>query len=259
MSQEDESLEARPPPPPMMTWEGLEADAAGQPNLPDMTPLPTMAERGFLVLARRWHAEFAVIDKERAPPRALDEIALACLLLAVEWGKEFTSVARAQMEANRLAAEQRREIYWLDELPWKLCANWGQDSLTVNLDHHSSAIRISMMELGWFAYPLLNPVEAATRLLKNLADTLAGVSMAAGLAARFFDTNEKFLAFAHSFTPPETFEEQYRDRLKAVEEHGIAEMQIHFWQLESKCRKMIEQAGLGFRKFPSLGTAARYE
>jgi hypothetical protein len=44
-----------------------------------------------------------------------------------------------------------------------------------------------MMKIGWFAIPWLNPVEAAARLLKNLADTLVGPLMAAGLTARLFD------------------------------------------------------------------------
>jgi len=41
---------------------------------------------------------------------------------------------------------------------------------------------------------------------KNLTDTLD--RSAAGLAARCFDKEDDFLAFAHTFTPPESFEEQ---------------------------------------------------
>lgn len=103
------------------------------------------------------------------------------------------------------------------------------------------------MKIGWFAIPWLNPVESAERLLKNLADTLSGPFMAAGLAARLFDKEDDFLSFARTFTPPDSFEEQYQNRLKRMEEYGIQTVQAPFWETEAICRKEIETAGLGFR------------
>lgn len=247
----------RPPPPPIMTWEEIEQEQSGQLDFPALISTPTVAERAFLALAREWQAEVERSPKDSALPRAVDVRALSCLLLAVEWGADFTSVARDQMETNRLAAEGRREMSWMDQLSWNLCLASSlvspsqcsaMQELTANLDHHNSSIRCWMMEIGWFAVPWLNPVEAAVRLLKNLADTLAGPFMAAGLAARFFDNADGFLGFARHFKPPDSFAEQYRNRLKYVEEHGIREIQAPFWETEAICRKAIEQAGLGFRK-----------
>jgi len=47
--------------------------------------------------------------------------------------------------------------------------------------------------------------------------------------------------------PPAKFEEQYRDRLKLLKEHGILEAQAPFWALEAQCRKVIGDAILGER------------
>ena len=103
------------------------------------------------------------------------------------------------------------------------------------------------MELGWFAISWLNPVDASMRLLKNVADTLVDVSMAAGLAARLFENPEGFFEFAKTFKPPEGFEDQYQDRLKEIKDRGILAMQGTFWRTEASCRNGIERAILGFR------------
>ncbi|MCX6996472.1 MAG: hypothetical protein NTV49_05180, partial [Kiritimatiellaeota bacterium] len=245
-------------PPPVLTWEEIERGRAGLSGTSEMPLAPTVAERAFLALARDWQAEVEKAPKASVLPRDVDIRALACLLLAVEWGEEFTGVAREQMEANRVTAAERQHPSWMNELPWRLCQSANimgppperdaVQELTANLDHHKSSIRCWMMEIGWFAFSWLNPVEAAVRLLNNLADTLAGPFMAAGLAARFFDKPESFLAFARSFTPPESFKEQYRDRLKYVEEHGVKAMQAPFWQSEAICRKEIERVILGFQR-----------
>lgn len=145
----------------------------------------------------------------------------------------------------------------MDRLSWSLCqsACWSIKSqteavkqLTANLDHHNSSIRNWMMEIGWFVVPFLNHVEATALLLKNLADTLVGPLRAAGLAARFFENDGLFFLFAESFKPPDSFEAQYRDRLKYVKENGIQTSQAPFWKTEASCRKEIERSALGFRK-----------
>jgi hypothetical protein len=216
-----------------------------------------MAERAFLALARAWAAQAQNTQQGHPLPRSADELALACLLLAVEWGADFTEVAWRQMEINREKATMRRDVSWMDELSWKLCQcaahtpPYGEldavQELTANLDHHNSSIRCWMMELGWFAAGWLNPVEASDRLLKNLADTLMGPLMAAGLAARFFDDADSFLAYARDFEPAAEFVEQYRDRLRIVEERGIPSCQAFFWRIEAKYRQSIERCALGVR------------
>lgn len=242
---------------PIMSWEEIEQGRSGQLDFPAMTSVPTMAERAFLVLAREWQAEVAKTNNECVLSNTADILALSCLLLAVEWGAQFTDVAREQMEANRDLAAKRRQPSWIDEFPWKLCqvSNFipsPQESatvqeLTANLDHHNSSIRCWMIDLGWFTIPWLNPVEATAKLLKNLADTLGGPFMAAGLAKRFFENSDGFFNFARTFTPPNGFEDQYQTRMKYVKEQGILEMQAPFWRKEALCRKKIEQAVLRFQ------------
>jgi len=102
-------------PGPDFSWEDLETAKPGQLAL--FTPFPTVAERAFLVLARKWNVDVQAGDRNISLPREVDILALSCLLLAVEWGDKFTDVARHQMESNRGAAAARREPSWYDQLP----------------------------------------------------------------------------------------------------------------------------------------------
>lgn len=220
----------------------------------EQLPVPTVAERVFLALAREWQAEVESIPKEKALSARADHLAKTALLLAVEWGARFTPAARNEMEINRALAEARREPSWVDELPWQLCLvsnstlpvlyELAVENLTSNLDHHSSSIRCWMMELGWFTATWLDPVEATVRLLNNLGNTLMRPLMAAGLAARFFYKPEGFFEFAKTFTPPQGFEDQYQERLAYVEKKGVLAMQAPLWRSEALCRKEIERVGL---------------
>lgn len=258
----------RLPPPPIMTWEEIEQGCPGQLdlNFPGLIPIPTVAERAFLALSREWLAEYETQTATRQLTSHMGDLALACLILSVEWGGEFTDVARKQMEINRVTAAAHDRPSWMNELPWELCQSSylmsppqseAVQELTANLDHHNSSIRSWIMEIGWFVVPWLNPVEATIRLLKNLADTLRGPFMAAGLAARLFDRNDDFLAFAENFIRPSRHDEdakyqngmmeQYRSRLKDLKELGIQTVQAPFWETEAICRKEIERAALGFR------------
>jgi hypothetical protein len=215
-----------------------------------------IAERAVLTMAREWVAQ-ARTKEGHALPHGMDELALASLILAVEWGTHFTDVVWPQIEMNRELAAMRRDDSWMDELSWKLCQCAAHAppyteldavlELTANLDHHNSSIRLRMMKLGWFVADWLNPVEASVRLLKNLADTLMGPLMAAGLAARFFDDANTFLVYACDFEPPEAFAEQYRERLEIVEEHGVLACQASFWNTEAECRRVIERCVLAAR------------
>lgn len=221
-----------------------------QENL-DLTYNLSLTEQTFLLVARKWMAEIDELDFNTPTSRSADLHALACILLAVESGSNFSVEAREQMEINRQAAQNLRDVSWHEELPWKLCQSSNQmgpaaerdavKELEANLDHHNSQLRCWMMEIAWFAVPWLNAVEASVCLLRNFANTLMGVYMAAGLAARFFDDNkEQFLGYAHVFDPPETFREQYGDRLTTLEKESLTSVQSHFWRLESMCRKEIQ-------------------
>lgn len=223
--------DARAEQPAALNWEEFERGAFGQLALPGVATKPLIAERAFLALGREWANQARNTQEGYPLPRRADELALACLLLTVEWGAESTNVARQQMELVRELAATRRDVSWMDALSWRLCecANCEPPlcdleavlELTANLDHHNSSIRQWMMELGWFVADWLNPVEASARLLKNVADTLMGPLMAAGLASRLFEDADSFMAYARDFKPPETFAEQYGDRRRIVEQQGI--------------------------------------
>jgi hypothetical protein len=243
-------------PEPEFSWEDLETGKPGQLEL--FTPFPTVAERAFLVLARKWHVDVQAVDKSTALPRVIDQLALSCLLLAVEWGDKFTDVARHQMETNREMAAVRREPSWYDQLPWELCQasfmvtppeTVAVERLTVNLDNHHSSIRCWMMEIGWITRSWLAAPEAIPLLLKNLADTLGGPFKAAALAVALVSTPDEFWTLARDFKY-DRFDEQYARRLKLLEVHGIFDIQASFWKLEAQCRKAIADAVLGLRLVP---------
>lgn len=250
-------------PKPGFSWEDLETGKPGQLAL--FTPFPIVAERAFLVLARKWQDDVQAVDKNTALPRAIDQIALSCLLLAVEWGDKFTDVARHQMETNREMAAVRREPSWYDLLPWELCQasfmvtppeTVAVERLTVNLDHHSGSIRCWMMEIGWIARSWLAAPEAIPLLLKNLADTLGGPFKAAGLAVALVSTPDEFWTSARDFKHhDDRFSEQYARRLKLLEDHGILDIQMSFWHLEVQCHKVIEDAVLGLKLVPAAWAA----
>ncbi|MHB8066397.1 MAG: hypothetical protein ACYDIC_00705 [Desulfobaccales bacterium] len=231
---------------------------SGTPGQKPLFPnLPTIAEYAFLTLARRWY-----VDVEENPYifRSADILALSCLLLAVEWGSEFTDVAREQMETNRKAAAAHNDASWYEQLPWELCQvpfmmvsppeTVAVKKLTVNLDHHNSSIRYWMMEVGWIARPWLAPSDAIPLLLKNLADTLHGPFEAAGLAVALTGS-DKFWTLAHDFNPSDPrFAKQYADRLKIVKEEGFLLTEASFLDTEGYCRKLIGDVVLGLRLVP---------
>ena len=143
-------------------------------NLPNIEE-PGPAERAFLVLARRWHDEFTLVDENHAPPRQVDEIALACVLLAVQCGQGFTKVGLDQCVLNRQLAS-KRPASWFECLPWELCqasriANrldlLPTDHLAANLDHHNSWIRGWCMEIAWMCRSWLDKDMCIQLLLKN--------------------------------------------------------------------------------------------
>jgi hypothetical protein len=248
-------------PEPDFSWEDLETGKPVQLELPGFTPFPIVAERAFLVLARKWNVDVQAADRDTSLPREVDILALSCLLLAVEWGDKFTDVARQQMESNRGAAAARGYQSWYDRLPWELCQasmmvtpseSVAVKKLTVNLDNHHSSIRCWMMEIGWITRSWLAAPEAIPLLLKNLSDTLGGPFKAAGLAVALVSTPDEFWTLARDFKHhDDRFAEQYAHRLKLLEEHGIFDIQASFWKLEAECRKAIADAVLGLKLVPA--------
>jgi len=234
----------------MLTWEQREAGLPGQWPLPGMEDVPTIAERSFLRLARRWHAAFVCDRSVSTPMRGADATSLAALLLAREHGRNSTDVATEVVEQNLERAEFGC-LPWIDQLSWRLVAasreadpasSDAMKSLTVNLNHHDSSIRIWMMEIGWMVRPWLDRQTALPALLSNVAGTLGGVERAWALAGGLFDSEHDFVTGARAWTPDPRFADQYVQRCKALEEHGLLACQAGFWSLEAACRRLIEGA-----------------
>ena len=79
------------------------------------------------------------------------------------------------------------------------------DELILNLDHHSSAVRLWMMHLAWVVKKSLYKDEVLPLLLTNVANTLCGPNLAWGLAARYFENDEEFYEYAQNWLPPSKF------------------------------------------------------
>ena len=259
--------ESPPLPPPTLNWAEREADQPRQLPLPGLADVPTFAERAFIQLAQNWHEGFAVVGREHAPPRHVDELALAAVLLAREHGASFTNVAWQQAEVNMALAE-KRPVPWIDRLPWRLAAtarlmqpgeHWGVEDLDGTLNHHNSAVRIWTMEVAWMVRPWLERDAALPLLLENVAGTLAGVERAWGLAGALFDSVEHFYAAAESWQPGH-FAKQYAERMALLKERGLLATQASFWMTESACRCLIADRAMTPNEVspagPSGGTKA---
>ena len=217
-----------------------------------------LPERVFIQLAKRWHQGFTAVERDKAAPRMLDELALAALLLAQEHGASFTSVAWEQAEDN-ISLANKRAMPWIDRLPWSLALAGGEldpemssavEELNDNLDHHNSGLRIWVMELGWMCRPWLGWEYSLPRLLKNVADTISGVDLAWGLAGALVSSTEDFYDFAEEWQP-ESFAEQYAQRVTRFEESGLTVAQASFWKTEAICRRIITDTAVA--NLPSVG------
>lgn len=132
-----------------------------------------------------------------------------------------------------------------DCLPWQLCfgslygfdyAEGTFEYLIGNFTHESSSVREYVMKLGWIVKSDLNIDDCAQPLLRNVANTLGGWDMAAGLCSKLFDNDDMFLEYAKKMTDFGTFQDQYDSRLESIEElkpyvfclpHLTMEQQIH--------------------------------
>ena len=221
-------------------------------NLPNIEE-PGPAERAFLVLARRWHDEFTLVDENHAPPREVDEIALACVLLAVQSGHGFTKIGLDQCELNWELAS-KRQVSWFEQLPWELCqasrtANpldlRPTEPLVANLDHPNSSIRGWCMKIAWICRSWLDKDMCIPLLLKNVADTLGHVQFAMGLARRLCASTEELEEYIGRYGPPVAFADQFARRIKVFRNIGFFLTQAVPLDLECRCRRLIESAVFG--------------
>jgi hypothetical protein len=242
--------------PALLTWEDIETAVAGQLNLPGFSVTPPLAERAFLVLARNWAAQYKEQGNPARMTRELRAIELACLLLSVEWGREFTVVATRQTEKNRAIAARHRECSWHCTISWRLCEaarllnpenTIVANELLVNLDHGKSDIRCWMMELAWVVRDWLPFGEVMERLLDNIASTLAGSEMAVGLARMLCMSDQVLEANIQTFHTDPVYAQQFENRVARAKELGYANFEKSFWETEAICRRLVEKAILGDR------------
>ena len=242
-----------------LSWEEVETGAPGQLNLYS-APLPTVGERVFVQLAREWRTIHSTHDNAVVQREASRDLEMSCLWLAVEWGREFTSVAWEEVQTNRTATEQSTvgaNTIWPEALIWSLCSvprfsctptdTSPVETLTQNLGHHTAWLRCWMMEIGWVTRSWLNPSKAMPPLLDNLATTLRGAFMAAGLAVEILQTEDDFWKFARAYVPRASYEKQYASRLTELANDGVYSAQTMFWREEARLRRRIEHAILGRR------------
>jgi len=220
-------------------------------------PLAPLSEQAFIAFAGRWNQIAARTDKDHALSADADAAALACLLLASERGARFCGAACKRAGANLLVASSRfpgSGMAWIDSLPWRLCQSLlilpngelsGAEGLLGKLNHPMSAVRSWMMSIAWAVHTRI-PVEATVRmLLRNVANTLQGVSLALGLARGLCASNEEFEAIVRDYSPPGHFDDQFHVRISHAREIGFYYFQIHVWDRELRWRGLTEEAILG--------------
>jgi hypothetical protein len=189
-------------------------------------------------------------DSEARLSSELDDLSLACLLLAVEWGKRSPEETSAPLASCLDAVADR---FWGDLLPWKLALEfcrhnprgvYGLPQLMANLDHHNSSIRGWMLDLGWIVRHKLYNVDVMPKLLKNVADTLAYWDLSLGLCRALFPDDEAFFKAADNFQP-ESLADQYQERLALARERGLPLFQLYFKNMELGIRQKICGLALG--------------
>jgi hypothetical protein len=116
-----------------------------------------------------------------------DEIAYACLLVHNSFSPtsdnaedSFEAYWKIKKLIERLDEDN---AFWIVKLPWKLMipTHDSFDELILNLDHHSSAVRLWMMHLAWVVKKSLYKDEVLPPSIK------ARVSIEAGIAQGWRD------------------------------------------------------------------------
>jgi len=218
----------------------------------------TVADRCLLCCATDYLNGIGEHPSDRALPRNMDELSLACLLICTEHGDKLSRNPSAVLIKCRDATCDRGMTGTYDLYPWALAieAVNGEissestmvDRLVRNLAHGDSGVRGYMFEMGWFVRKWLPRDESVPLLLKNVADTLGGWCLSLGLCSVLFESNDEFWAYADAYIPEdERFESQYRDRLQLVRDGGLGLCMCDFYQLDSRIRKLIGDYALGLR------------
>lgn len=228
-------------------------------NADNRTPDPSiLAGSVFCKLAKEWNSLVSEADKDVAMPRQADEIALSCVLLAVERG-EAVKPAQDIVEANIGLALGRWGVMTYansDALPWKLCKLVGKSAvpyLVQLLSHHQSAIRDWAMRIAWLARPWLDRGEVVPLLLKNVADTLGGVRTAMGLASGLCANDQELEEYIGK-SNFEGFQQQFLQRIEQFRSEGFSLSKQILLEMELCCRKRIEQALLGIYPVPLMAS-----
>ena len=225
-------------------------DPTGQVWLPGLPPprCHRVADECLSKLCRAFRETCPAPTVHQLPLKS-DDLSLACLLLASEWGSQSPPATSAALSACLDTAAGR---FWGDLLPWQLALELCQHSppstdslekLTCNLDHDSSSIRLWMFDLAWCVSDKLNHVEATARLLKDVADTLGYWGSALGLCRSLFPSDEAFWATADEFQAG-GFADQYQKRMSHARERGPGIFQLRFLRRELRLRRLIGQTAL---------------
>jgi hypothetical protein len=227
-----------------------QVDESGQGWLAGVPPAAEyrVADACLAALSHRFRTACPPRD---GPPLSseLDDLALACLLLAHEHGDRSPEGTTQLLEACLTAVRAR---FWGDQLPWRLAlgccrhnpnARQGLGELTANLDHHNSATRLWIFKLAWLVRARLDPDHAVPKLLNNVANNLGHWDAAAGLCAALHRNGDYFLISAETHEP-DGFADQYRDRLKFIRERGVPAFTARFETLELRLRRLVDATAL---------------
>ena len=119
---------------------------------------------------------------------------------------------------------------------------FAYETLMLNLDHHNSSIRDYILRITWICRSRLKTFDLdITQLLNNVARQLAGVDESMALIGFFSEDESEINKWIDRFEPPEPFEEQFYHRINNYDLGYLKPTQGKFYEVESKCRKLIEK------------------
>lgn len=222
----------------------------GQTWLPGVSPVAEFRTVDLCIehFCRKFLATFPQ-DSGPPLPADLDDLALACLLLAHEHGPRSPKRITLALSSCLSAVRTR---FWGDQLPWRLALDicldnpdqqTGLNQLIANLDHGNSSIRLWMMEIAWLVRERLDPDEAVHKLLNNVANTLGSWDAAVGLCAAIHREEGYFWISAEGHEP-EDYTEQYLERLAFTRDRGVHAFSARFEHRELRLRRRIESLSL---------------
>lgn len=240
-----ENSDQRPNLPPFLTWEDIEQGFPGQLNLLGVMPVPTIAERVFLDIARDWYDDSMSGPELKTHLEEDDELAFASLLLSVEWGKHFTKVAYDQIEQNvELSIDQRERT----KLLWRICdamrlmqpeKSRVMTDLALAISYSISKSIMNYMMMAWIARPIIDKSKIMPVLFDWIVKGYRNHEFALGLARGLCQSDQEFESFIDEYcrVGGETI---IRDRASALSRDGFRAYQNHFWEAEAHYRRLIE-------------------